>query len=101
LCLRLLDLRRTARWSAHEPSRAALDCLRRVAHGLLSPIQTPACYVFGDPKLSATAKTLIQDASNEVLISPASYWEMAIKVSLGKWVLHRPYEDFLDTCLNQ
>jgi PIN domain nuclease of toxin-antitoxin system len=58
-------------------------------------------YIEGDPKLSLTARTLIQDASNEVLISAASYWEIAIKVSMGKWQLNRPYEDFMDIGLNQ
>jgi PIN domain nuclease of toxin-antitoxin system len=36
------------------------------------------------------------DTTHEVLISPASYWEIAIKVSLGKWALNRPYEEFID-----
>jgi PIN domain nuclease of toxin-antitoxin system len=58
-------------------------------------------YIEGAPQLSATAQTLIQDASNEVLISPASYWEMAIKISIGKWQLNRPYEQFIDIGLNQ
>jgi PIN domain nuclease of toxin-antitoxin system len=58
-------------------------------------------YIEGDPQLSATAQTLEQDASNEVLISPASYWEMAIKISMGKWQLNRPYEEFIDIALNQ
>ena len=58
-------------------------------------------YIEGDPQLSATARTLIQEASNEVLISPSSYWEIAIKVSLGKWQLNRPYEDFMDIGLKQ
>ena len=58
-------------------------------------------YIEGDPQLSGTAQTLIQDASNELLISPASYWEIAIKVSIGKWQLNRSYEDFLDLALNQ
>jgi PIN domain nuclease of toxin-antitoxin system len=53
-------------------------------------------YIEGDPKLSSTAQTLIQDAKNEVLVSPASYWEIAIKVSLGKWVLNRPYLEFIE-----
>jgi PIN domain nuclease of toxin-antitoxin system len=26
---------------------------------------------------------------------------MAIKISLGKWTLHRPYEDFIDLALNK
>ncbi len=58
-------------------------------------------YVEVDQKLSGTAQTLIQDATNKILISPASYWEIAIKVSLGKWTLHRPYEEFIDLVLTQ
>jgi len=58
-------------------------------------------YIEGDPQLSATAQTLIQDASNQILISPASYWEIAIKISVGKWQLSQPYEDFIDIGLNQ
>ena len=58
-------------------------------------------YIEGDSKLSSTAQTLIQDATNEVLISPASYWEIAIKVSIGKWTLNRPYEEFIDLGLKQ
>lgn len=57
-------------------------------------------YTLDDPHLSGTAKALILDAANEILISPASYWEIAIKVSLGRLTLHRPYEDFIDVCLN-
>ena len=41
-------------------------------------------YIEGDAKLSHAARTLIQDASNDVFISPVSYWEIAIKVSL--WI---------------
>src|SRR5580704_14709333 len=53
-------------------------------------------YVEGDPKLSGMAQTLVQDTGNEILVSPASYWEIAIKVSIGKWALNRPYEEFID-----
>ncbi len=58
-------------------------------------------YIEGAPQLSTAAQTWIQDASNDVFLSPASYWEMAIKISLGKWRLNRPYEEFLDLALNQ
>lgn len=37
-----------------------------------------------DPKLSNTYKSLIEDIDNEVFISIASLWEMAIKISIGK-----------------
>jgi PIN domain nuclease of toxin-antitoxin system len=57
-------------------------------------------YIEDDPQLSGRARTLIQDASNEILVSPASYWEIAIKISIGKWRLNRPYEEFIDIGLN-
>jgi PIN domain nuclease of toxin-antitoxin system len=58
-------------------------------------------YTLDDPQLSGTAKALILDPANEILISPASYWEIAIKISIGKLVWHQPYEDFIDACLNK
>jgi PIN domain nuclease of toxin-antitoxin system len=53
-------------------------------------------FIEGDPQLSTPALTTISDPANQVLLSPASYWEIAIKVSMGKWQLNRPYEDFID-----
>ena len=32
--------------------------------------------------------------TNEVLVSPASYWEVAIKVRLGKYPLSVPFDQF-------
>ena len=58
-------------------------------------------YTLNDPQLSGAAKALILDPTNEILISPASYWEIAIKISIGKLTLHQPYEDFIDVCLNK
>ena len=58
-------------------------------------------YALDDPQLSGTAQALILDPMNEILISPASYWEIAIKVSMGKLPLHQPYEDFMDVCLKR
>ena len=52
-------------------------------------------FITDDPQLSATAKALIADPDNEILISPASYWEVAIKVSIGKYPLTVPYETFI------
>ena len=37
------------------------------------------------PKLSPTATAALQDPNNQVLVSVASAWEMAIKVGLSKW----------------
>ncbi len=55
-------------------------------------LDTHALYWFieDDPQLSTPARTAISDPANEVLLSPSSYWEIAIKVSIGKWQLNRP-----------
>ena len=58
-------------------------------------------YTTGDSQLSATAQTIIQDGANDVFISPASFWEMAIKVSVGKWQMNQSFEDYVDACLNR
>jgi PIN domain nuclease of toxin-antitoxin system len=52
-------------------------------------------FVLGDAKLSGTARAHIEDPQNDKLVSPASYWEIAIKISLGKYTLPQPYEDFM------
>ncbi|AZD55743.1 type II toxin-antitoxin system VapC family toxin [Pseudomonas chlororaphis subsp. aurantiaca] len=49
-----------------------------------------------DPKLSAKARKLIESAA-EVYISAASFWEMAIKVGLGK--LDVDLEQIREYCL--
>lgn len=55
----------------------------------------------GRSKASRAANVSILDSANEIFISPASYWEIAIKVRIGKLTLHQPYEDFIDACLNK
>lgn len=40
-------------------------------------------FILDDPRLSLTARKTIADPDCEVLISPASHWEVAIKISLG------------------
>jgi PIN domain nuclease of toxin-antitoxin system len=37
-----------------------------------------------DPALPAQADVLIADSTNEILVSPISLWEIAIKAHLGK-----------------
>ena len=53
-------------------------------------------FLLNDSQLSSTAKGLIADPENEVEVSPASYWEMAIKIGLGKYSLPEPFEIFMD-----
>jgi PIN domain nuclease of toxin-antitoxin system len=52
-------------------------------------------FVLDNPQLSASAKTLIEEPANDVFVSPATYWEIAIKVRLGKLDLHSSYDDFM------
>jgi PIN domain nuclease of toxin-antitoxin system len=68
---------------------------------LLLDTHTFLWFVLGDAQLSKTARLLITDAGNEKLVSPASYWELAIKISIGKFTLHEPLEDFLDRGIAQ
>jgi PIN domain nuclease of toxin-antitoxin system len=68
---------------------------------LLLDTHTLLWYVVGDPQLSRTAEVSIVDPANDVFISPAAYWEIAIKVSIGKLALHQPYEDLIDLCVNR
>lgn len=53
-------------------------------------------FLLDDEQISGTAKALIVDSANDIEISPASYWEIAIKISLGKYHLPEPLEVFLE-----
>ena len=49
-------------------------------------------FLTGDAQLSGNARTLIENEENRIFISIASLWEMAIKFSLGKLNLGKPFE---------
>jgi PIN domain nuclease of toxin-antitoxin system len=53
-------------------------------------------FLLNDRQLSGNAKSIIADSGNDVLISPASYWEIAVKISLGKYLLDRPFAEFME-----
>ena len=53
-------------------------------------------FVLGDPTLSTTARqAIIEVLTMRLPISPASYWEIAIKIRLKKYTLPQPYETFM------
>lgn len=52
-------------------------------------------FVWDDPRLSAPARALIEEADNQKLVSVASCWEIAIKVGIGKLHLGEPSHSFL------
>jgi PIN domain nuclease of toxin-antitoxin system len=53
-------------------------------------------FYLGDLQLSAVARAAIADPANSKFVSPASYWELAIKISLGKYVLAETYDEFIE-----
>jgi PIN domain nuclease of toxin-antitoxin system len=61
---------------------------------ILLDTHTVLWFWWDDPQLSATAKALILDPANHKLVSPASPWEVAIKVSLKKLDIGGPYLGF-------
>lgn len=53
-------------------------------------------FVLDSPQLSSTARDLIADPNNDIEVSPATYWEIAIKISIGKYALPEPFAEFMD-----
>jgi PIN domain nuclease of toxin-antitoxin system len=68
---------------------------------LLLDTQSFLWFISGDPKLSKTARQLIETVDNQSYISMASLWEMAIKISLGKLTLDKPFETMIPYQLMQ
>lgn len=48
-------------------------------------------FVWDDAQLTNNAKELITNPTNQKFVSAAIYWEIAIKVSIGKLDLGEPY----------
>lgn len=62
---------------------------------LLLDTHTFLWFLADDPQLSPAARRLIEDGTNEILLSMASLWEIAIKVSLGKLTLGGAFATFI------
>jgi PIN domain nuclease of toxin-antitoxin system len=58
-------------------------------------------FIWLDAKLSSGARALMADPNNKLYFSPASFWEMAIKISLKKLDLGEPFEVFVPRELNK
>lgn len=53
-------------------------------------------FLNGDEKLSNNAKAVIEDDANSKIVSIASIWEIAIKISLDKFRFSKGFKHFLD-----
>jgi PIN domain nuclease of toxin-antitoxin system len=62
---------------------------------LLLDTHTFLWFIGGDDRLPRVARAVIADIGNEVLLSVASLWEIAIKSSLGRLTLGRPFEELI------
>ncbi len=45
-----------------------------------------------EPRLTPTAAALLADPASECLISPISHWEMAMKISVGKYEIDGDFQ---------
>jgi PIN domain nuclease of toxin-antitoxin system len=52
-------------------------------------------FVDDNPRLSDTARALIEAEDTQPFLSMASLWEIAIKISVGKLRLKQPFETFI------
>lgn len=68
---------------------------------LLLDTHTFIWFVMDSPRLSVTAKALIENEYNEKLLSIASIWEMAIKHSNGKLSFELPFMIFIQQQMSQ
>ncbi len=53
-------------------------------------------FLEGNKSLSVLRRQIIARRQNEVLVSIASLWELAIKISLGKLILAKPLADVIE-----
>ena len=63
---------------------------------LLLDTHTLIWFLNGDDKLSEKAKIAIEDINNAKIISIASIWEIAIKISLDKFRFPKGFKHFFD-----
>jgi len=61
---------------------------------LLLDTHTLLWFLLEDSRLSTRAWDNIADPDASVFVSPASIWEIAIKISLGKYALPSPFISF-------
>lgn len=50
----------------------------------------------GDRQLSVSRRNILSDPANDVYVSVASFWEIAIKTSTGKLSISKPLIEILD-----
>ncbi|MCZ2342222.1 MAG: type II toxin-antitoxin system VapC family toxin [Bacteroidales bacterium] len=67
---------------------------------LLLDTHTLIWFADSDPNLSAHALSFIADPANNLFLSMASVWEMAIKCGIGKLTLSPNYKEYLSKAIS-
>ena len=57
-------------------------------------------FYLDDSQLNATARGFIRESSHSKFVSPASYWEIAIKIGKKKYALSKPFEEAMQKAFN-
>ena len=58
-------------------------------------------FISGSDRLSVNARNLIADIKNDLFLSVASLWEIAIKTSIGRLELLRPFDQLIPSQLEE
>jgi PIN domain nuclease of toxin-antitoxin system len=66
---------------------------------LLLDTQALLWFLWQHANLTTAARNLMTDPKNELLLSAVNYWEIAVKVSIGKLVLSEPFEKFINEAI--
>jgi len=61
---------------------------------LLLDTQALLWFLLDDPRLSGKAQASIVATDRSIFVSPASIWEIVIKINLGKYALPAPFAAF-------
>ncbi len=68
---------------------------------LLLDTHTLLWFGLSDARLSDKASNLIMDPANDKLVSLASLWEIAIKISMKRYILSQPFEVFMNEVIDK
>lgn len=68
---------------------------------LLLDAHTFLWFINADNRLSAVARSLIENPNNESVVSAATLWEIAIKASLGRLRLTLPFDQLMSDQLER
>lgn len=53
-------------------------------------------FAIGDSRMPIPIRKIIADPAHAIWVSPASHWEIAIKISVGRYVWPTPFNEFLN-----